>query len=208
MRKNWSNMTQVRRGLGATMMIALLFLSSGALRIFLGASVASAQIDETNTSNEDPESKVENDGLAEMNPAANSTASMNTLLGKLKSRQVAVLEGERNLKMHEKTVQIAAKEVEKRITHLENLEKKLRNTLSLASGAAEGDLTQLTNVYENMKPKDAAALFETMDPPFAAGFLARMRPDSAAGIMAGLTPDKAYTISVILAGRNSRAPKS
>jgi flagellar motility protein MotE (MotC chaperone) len=33
-----------------------------------------------------------------------------------------------------------------------------------------------------------------------------MRPDAAAGIMAGLQPQTAYTISVVLAGRNAKVP--
>ena len=45
-----------------------------------------------------------------------------------------------------------------------------------------------------------------MTPEFAAGFIGRMRADAAAAIMAGLSPQAAYTISVILAGRNARAP--
>ena len=78
--------------------------------------------------------------------------------------------------------------------------------LAVAEKAAEGDLSRLTSVYEAMKPKDAAALFEAMEPEFAAGFLGRMRPDAAAGIMTGLSPETAYMISVVLAGRNARAP--
>ena len=57
------------------------------------------------------------------------------------------------------------------------------------------------------KPKDAAALFETMDPSFAAGFLSRMPADAAAGVLAGLSPEAAYTISVVMAGRNANAPQ-
>ena len=79
--------------------------------------------------------------------------------------------------------------------------------MAYADTAAEGDLARLTAVYENMKPKDAAALFEEMDPDFAAGFLGRMRADSAAGIMAGLSPPVAYSVSVLLAGRNANVPK-
>lgn len=79
--------------------------------------------------------------------------------------------------------------------------------MALADGAAEADLAQLTVVYENMKPKDAAALFEKMEPTFAAGFLSRMQPSSSAQILANLTPDKAYSISVIFAARNSEVPK-
>lgn len=46
-----------------------------------------------------------------------------------------------------------------------------------------------------------------MDPGFAAGFLGRMRPEAAAGIMTGLSPETAYTISVVLAGRNADVPR-
>ena len=63
-------------------------------------------------------------------------------------------------------------------------------------------------IHENMKPKDAAALFEEMAPEFAAGFLGRMRPDAAGAVMAGLDPKTAYTISVLLAGRNADVPKN
>ena len=68
------------------------------------------------------------------------------------------------------------------------------------------DVAQLTAVYAAMKPKEAAAVFEEMDPAFAAGFLGRMKPDAAAQIVAGLSPGKAYSISVILAGRNVGTP--
>ena len=45
-----------------------------------------------------------------------------------------------------------------------------------------------------------------MAPEFAAGFIGRMRADIAAAIMAGLTPETAYSVSAILAGRNTSAP--
>ena len=89
---------------------------------------------------------------------------------------------------------------------LEMAEESLVSTMARASTASENDLTRLTAVYENMKPKEASALFEEMDPEFAAGFLGRMRPDAAASIMTGLNSGKAYAISVILAGRNANAP--
>ena len=85
-------------------------------------------------------------------------------------------------------------------------EAALRETLSLADGAVEKDIARLTVVYETMKPKEAAALFEEMAPEFAAGFLARMRPEAAAQIMTGLSAEVAYTISVLMAGRNAQAP--
>jgi flagellar motility protein MotE (MotC chaperone) len=88
---------------------------------------------------------------------------------------------------------------------LRDAEERLRGLMTLAEEAAEGDLAQLTSVYENMKPKEAALLFERMSPAFAAGFFGRMRADSAAAIMSGLPPDMAYSISVLVAGRNADA---
>ena len=106
-----------------------------------------------------------------------------------------------------KALEIAESAIETKLAALVDAEEKLRETLALADGASEGDLTRLTSVYEKMKPKDAAALFEEMDPAFAAGFLGRMRPETAAGVLARLSPTAAYTISVMLAGRNATVPR-
>ena len=103
---------------------------------------------------------------------------------------------------------VADQEIERKLAALGTAEESLRATLALADSAAENDLSRLTAVYESMKPKDAAALFEEMDPDFAAGFVGRMQPAPAAALMAGLKPQTAYTISVILAGRNANVPKN
>ena len=130
------------------------------------------------------------------------------LLNALQERETRVKALETRIEVRSKALAVADAEITKRLAMLEEAEFNLRRTLSLADGAAEDDLARLTTVYENMKPKDAAALFGAMEPDFAAGFLGRMRPDAAAAVMAGLTPETAYSISVILAGRNAQAPKS
>lgn len=97
--------------------------------------------------------------------------------------------------------------LDRRLQDLLDAEARLSATLARADGAAEGDLSRLTAVYEAMKPKEAAALFETMSPEFAAGFLGRMRPEAAGAVLSGMTPDAAYTVSVLLAGRNATVPR-
>jgi flagellar motility protein MotE (MotC chaperone) len=92
-----------------------------------------------------------------------------------------------------------------KLASLAEAEERLRGLMTLAEEAAEGDLAQLTSVYENMKPKEASLLFERMSPDFAAGFLGRMRPEAAAAIMSGLPPELGYSISVLLASRNAGA---
>lgn len=188
------------------MLISSLLVFSALLRLGTDAGVAVAQARNETVPEvavaplKKPDVKTE--------PVSLNRVEIGNLLEALQAREAQVQQRERQLQMRQKALEVADHEIRKRLVDLEQVEADLRQTLSLADGAAEGDLARLTAVYENMKGKDAAALFETMEPAFAAGFLGRMRPDAAAIIMAGLTPEAAYTISVILAGRNANAPKT
>lgn len=128
------------------------------------------------------------------------------ILKALDAREARVKEREIEIENRKQALSLAEKEIDRKLAALQQAEESLKSTLSLAQTAAESDVSRLTDVYANMKPKQAAALFEEMDPEFAAGFIGRMRPNTAAAVMAGLSPKVAYTISVILAGRNANAP--
>lgn len=189
-------------GRGSVLLIAGLFLGSAGLRVSLGANAAWAENDfarELLTPVMQKASDI---------PDTGARAEMADLLDALQSREAAVEAREEQLDVRAQSLDVAQQEVERRIEALEAAEQRLSATLALADSAAEDDLARLTTVYENMKPKEAAALFQAMEPAFAAGFLARMRPDSAAKILAGLEPQNAYSISAILAGRNASAPKN
>lgn len=131
---------------------------------------------------------------------------MPAALEAIRKREARLIEREVEMDKRETTIASAEAAIQEELTRLEQAEQRLRETISLASAASEDDISQLTAVYANMKPKQAAALFEQMDSTFAAGFLARMASDSAARIMAGMSPEKAYEISVRLAGRNADIP--
>jgi len=89
------------------------------------------------------------------------------------------------------------------IEQLEQAEQTLRDTLSVASGAAETDVVRLVSVYESMRPATAAPLFGAMEPSFAAGFLMRMEPEAAGAILSAVTPEQAYALSAVMAGRHA-----
>ncbi len=192
--------TRKRAGRGALSLIAVLFLLSALIRVGpdAGAVLAGAGLTET------AKTPVSADGLPE---ARASEAELQIMLTAFQKREVRLAAREAQIEMRLQALLVADREIERKMTALSEAEDKLRETLAYADTAAEGDLARLTAVYENMKPKDAAALFEEMDPDFAAGFLGRMRADSAAGIMAGLSPPVAYSVSVLLAGRNANVPK-
>lgn len=130
------------------------------------------------------------------------------LVEALKTREARVAAKEASVADRSRTLARAKQEVEAKLAELKAANHQLSQRLTLARGAAEGDVAKLTAMYANMKPKMAAAIFQKMAPDFAAGFLARMKPEAAALILSGLTPDKAYTVSVMLAGRNAAAPKN
>ena len=206
------NLPGRRQGRGVVIVIAALFATSAALRIVTVPGAASAETRSTGAlgvdhlgPSADPLTARDAAPLAE---ADLSRAEMSDLLAALRAREESVRAAEQRIEMRSKALAVADEEITKRLAVLEQAEENLRRTLAFANGAAEEDLARLTTVYENMKPKEAAALFQTMEPDFAAGFLARMRPDAAAAVMAGMPPEVAYSISVILAGRNANAPKS
>lgn len=195
-----------KKGSGTVTLIALLLVGSAALRAGSEAGSAYAEAAKQPDPKEIIPQKQPDPKMADR--PASDRSEMSNLLAALLKREERVKEQEKKIEMRSKALAVADEEITKRLAALEQAEIALRETLSLADGAAESDLARLTSVYESMKPKDAAALFGAMEPDFAAGFLGRMRPDAAASVLAGLPADMAYAISVILAGRNSKVPKS
>jgi flagellar motility protein MotE (MotC chaperone) len=179
-----------KSGRGALVILALILASSGALR--LGAGVGQAMAN-----------GAEHDTSEPLNCPVPPAALAAALVG----RESHVREQEEAVAERMAALALADEAITKRLDELKTAEEELKQTLSIADGAAEKDLARLTAVYEAMRPADAAVLFQTMAPEFAVGFMGRMRPEIAASVLAGMKPDKAYSISVLIAGRNATAPK-
>lgn len=180
-----------------SLIIALLLVASAAVRLAGGTATAIAR--EVDTYLGTPE-----DAASEQ-PGRDSD-EIDVVLRELSERQAALDRKDAALMERQRALDYLASETEKKLEQLRLAEQNLQEVMNVARTAAETDVSQLVSVYENMKPKDAAQIFEEMAPDFAAGFLARMRPESAALIVAGLEPNTAYSISVILAGRNLNVP--
>jgi len=187
-----------RAGRGALFVVAGLLFGSAMLRMGHDAGQAFARAD----------GEIETVGLdspPDIFQASQGTG-MQELLDAFQKREERIHKQENAIKDRMQILKLADQEIERKLAKLVQAEEDLRATIALADTAAEGDIARLTKVYENMKPKQAAALFEEMNAQFAAGFLGRMRPEAAAGIMAGLSPEAAHSFSVVLAGRNAEVP--
>lgn len=169
--------------------LAALFLGSAALRFvdIVGAAVA-----------REP---------AEVSLPGTPATDLNAVITALNERAERLDRREAALADRMQAVTLAEARLSERLAELRAAEAALAATIALADQAAERDLAHLTGLYEAMKPKDAAQLFEEMAPEFAAGFLARMQTEAAAAVLAGMSPRSAYSVSVILAGRNVGVPR-
>lgn len=186
-RKGWIS------GLGPLTILALMFAASGAMRFGQGVGAALALQASPTT---EPSA-----------PPLNCPEPPERLAEALRLRDAEITAREVALRERLAALSLSEKAIDARLAALAQAEASLKETLTIADGAAENDLARLTAVYEAMKPGEAAALFETMAPEFAAGFLGRMRPEAAAAVLSGMKPETAYSISVLVAGRNALAPK-
>ncbi|MEM0947049.1 MAG: hypothetical protein AAGK37_06560 [Pseudomonadota bacterium] len=186
------------RGGGALLSLALLFLLSGALRLWDGTGAAIAR--------EVVEFGNEGGGYTGTMPTCEVDPGLEASLAAVQSREARLSNREAALEDRLRALEVAERSVSTKLEELQAAEASLRATMSQSQTAAEEDLTRLTALYESMKPQDASLVFAQMAPEFAAGFLGRMRADAAAAIMAGLEPATAYSITVLIAGRNARAP--
>lgn len=183
---------QRRKGRGTLHIVAGLLVASAVVRI--GVQTGPALAEQSSAAEQAHTAQPDDPGQAV------------TLLSALQEREDRLATREAQFRDRMQALQLAEIEIEDKLQALLAAEAALSATIALADSAAETDLAQLTTVYENMKPKEAAALFEEMPPPFAAGFLGMMRPDAAALIMTELEPETAYSFSVVLAGRNATVP--
>lgn len=181
-----------KAGRNVLVILSLLLASGGAFRLASGAGVELWSM-----ATAEPSAKLVSCPIP---PAA--------LLESLAKREAQVKAQESAAADRMAALNLSDQVITQRMVELQTAEDALKKTLAIADGAAEKDLSQLTAVYEAMKPSDAAALFQTMSPDFAAGFLGRMQPAAAAAILTGLKPDTAYEVSVLLAGRNALVPKN
>ncbi|MCM2561909.1 hypothetical protein M8756_07035 [Lutimaribacter sp. EGI FJ00015] len=187
-----------RSGRGTLAVIAFLLIGSALLRVGLGADAALAVSDDAPVPAET--------GDANTAQSCEPPKDIAPFLDALNAREARLDKREAQAQDRLHALAVAEEEIQRKLQELLAAEESLRATIALADTAAEDDIDRLVAVYEAMKPKEAAALFETMDPGFAAGFLGRMQPAAAAAVMAGLTPQMAYSVSVILAGRNADVP--
>lgn len=197
------NIIYGRKIIGPLGVLCSLLIISALSRAVVSVDAVLAQTTDTSERAQKHElTKVSEEPIAQV---CQSDQDLQRVLDALQEREAKVEDQETNLSERLQELRQAEERLQKIKEETQLAKSELEETIALANGAAEKDLSQLTSVYETMKAKDAALHFEAMAPEFAAGFFGRMKPASAAAILSQLSPEFAYAITVILAGQNVNA---
>lgn len=188
------------RRIGTLGIIALCFVTSGLVRLAVAAPTLAEEFAALDPTPAEP--------LPMAPESCVPVGDADELMRAIAARARQLDERDSYVTTREATLAIAETRIAEQMSALVAAEDRLAATLVRADTAADEDVARLTEVYERMKPDAAAAIFETMDVNFAAGFLAQMRPESAALVLSNMSAELAYSVSVIIAGRNAAAPRN
>lgn len=184
--------------------VALLFglkvggVWNGVLQFRAGISQANAE-----------EKSAPAEGAAQTAAAESKTANPNdissmsesevALLQKLSERREELDRQAKILETRETLLTAAEKKVEERITKLKEIENSVAGLIEKFDAQEEERLAKLVQVYESMKPKNAAAIFDQLDMEILLAVAKRMDETKMADVLSKMTADAAKRLTVEMA---------
>lgn len=121
------------------------------------------------------------------------------LLQKLDVRRLELERREQALRVREKLVDLAEKEISGRVEEMQALQKELTILMGNLSDKEEEELVQLAKIYEEMRASNAAVVLNKLDDTIVFDLFKRMKRKSTAKVMEVMDPVKARKISQMLA---------
>ena len=105
------------------------------------------------------------------------------------------------LDQREALLNAAEDRINKKVDELTGMRTDLQKLLGLQKDKDDAQLASLVKIYENMKPKDAAAIFDNLELPVLVEVTGRMKEGKLAPVLAAMTPERARQLTVKLAER-------
>jgi len=93
----------------------------------------------------------------------------------------------------------AEQEVDRKIAELNKLRSELEALLGTQEKMEEERIASLVKIYENMKPKEAAAIFNTLDMDILLAVVSRMSERKTSPILASMNTERARLLTIKLA---------
>jgi flagellar motility protein MotE (MotC chaperone) len=123
------------------------------------------------------------------------------LLQQLAARRAELDRRAERLREREATVQAAEKRLDQKVGELDRLRGEIEALLVEYDEQEAKQLDRLVEIYEKMKPKDAAKIFEDLEMEVLLKVVERMKERATAPILAEMRPNKAQELTLELAKR-------
>lgn len=121
------------------------------------------------------------------------------VLGSLTARREEIDKRAKDIDVREQLLSAAEKRVEARIAELKAIEAKINGQIAANDEKNEGRMKGLVQMYETMKPKEAARIFERLDMGVLIDVARRMQPRKMSAVLAVMDPVAAQELTVELA---------
>lgn len=123
------------------------------------------------------------------------------IIMQLRQRREELENRERQLDLQVQLLDSTEKRIDDKILQLQALEVKIKEHLRLFDEREDGQLKSIVEVYEKMKPKEAAPRFEELPIQTQLDLVTRMKSTKVAALMEKMTPERAVTLTKELATR-------
>jgi flagellar motility protein MotE (MotC chaperone) len=141
-------------------------------------------------------------------PGKRTSPAEQAILERLHERRAELDARTRELEMRESLLRAAEKRVEGRVAELRDLEQRAGAADQAKQESDAVSFKNLVTMYENMKAKDAAKIFDRLDLKILVDVATKINPRRMSDILAQMTPEAAERLTVELAARSAKGPRS
>lgn len=146
------------------------------------------------------------EGLADApNPISQAERA---LLEQLRARRAELEAREQTIASRELVLAAAERRLGQRIEELTQLQQRLEAMERSRGEREEAGWRGLVRTYENMRPREAAAIFEELELPVVIQILDRMGERKMAPVIGAMRPEKARVLTAELARHRANRPGS
>jgi len=135
------------------------------------------------------------DAKGQVVPLGQEDDSQAALLQRLGERRAELDKREADLAMRESIVTAAEQKLDERTKQLEDLQAQVNALVDQKQAAEDAAFKAIVQMYETMKPKDAAKIFDTLDPAVLIKVARAMDPRKMSPILATMSPETAQRLT-------------
>lgn len=121
------------------------------------------------------------------------------LITQLRQRRIDLEERATQIDLQGRLLESTEKRINEKIGQLEQLEERIKSHLRLFEDKETEQLQSIVQIYETMKPKEAAPRFEALGLQTQLDLVQLMNPRRVAALMEKMTPQKASILTTELA---------